>query len=143
MLTVVVVILPPSKSLDALPRPFRSQDLALLRDEYREQSNIKQSLLERLNKFSRGNSQKLVILRPNNRYQDFSPIANEKHQRGLIFGDQYYISNIEPNYRTTSITSEVSNPTAMNPKISQKSGEDEWKQIRQRRLRYYKVGYNF
>ncbi|EFO27118.1 hypothetical protein LOAG_01367 [Loa loa] len=141
MLTVLVVIFPPSKSLEPLPRPTRSQDLGLLKDKYEVQSGIRQSLLEELNKFPGENSEKLVMLRPNNIYQDYSQITDEKHQRELILGDQYHVSEIQPNNQTTLIISKTSNRTEMNAKISQKSAEilDEWKQIRERRLRFYKA----
>ncbi|KAL3984871.1 Ground-like domain family protein [Acanthocheilonema viteae] len=138
MFIVLAVILPPSKSLESLIRPFRSQDLALVKHEYGKQSGIRQVLLERLNKFSDGNSQKLVLFKPNNIYENYSPITDdEKHQNELILSNQYHTTKIHPNYPTTSMTSEVINPMEMNSKMPQIL--DEWKQIRERRLRFYKA----
>uniref|UniRef100_A0A0R3RGQ5 Ground-like domain-containing protein n=1 Tax=Elaeophora elaphi TaxID=1147741 RepID=A0A0R3RGQ5_9BILA len=137
MLIVFVIIFPPSKSLAPFLRPLGSQDLTFLKDEDGEQSGIRHTLLEKLNKFSSGNSQELVMFRPNNMYHDYSPIIDEKHQNEPIFEDQYHTTKGQ----TTSMTSEVANMLEMNSKIPQKSTDilNEWKQIREKRLRFYKA----
>uniref|UniRef100_A0AAF5PUL8 Ground-like domain-containing protein n=1 Tax=Wuchereria bancrofti TaxID=6293 RepID=A0AAF5PUL8_WUCBA len=105
------------------------------------QSGIRQSLLEKLNKFSGENSQKLVLFKSNNTSQDDLQIADKNYQRGLISDNQYQTSQIQPNYQTTSIVSEVGNPIEPNLIISQKHAEnlENWKKIRERRLRLYKA----
>ncbi|CAG9534768.1 unnamed protein product [Cercopithifilaria johnstoni] len=136
---VVVVILPSSKSLEPLLRQFRSKDLALIKDEYEEQSGIRQALLERLNNFSEENSQKLVLFKLNNNVlQDYPLKPDEKHQNDE---EQYRITKNQPSYHTTLVTPELINPIETNLNIRQKNAEilDEWKKIRERRLRFYKA----
>ncbi|EJW76190.1 hypothetical protein WUBG_12900 [Wuchereria bancrofti] len=141
MLIVFSIILPPSKSLESLSELSKLQELELLKDQYRMQSGIRQSLLEKLNKFSGENSQKLVLFKSNNTSQDDFQIADKNYQRGLISDNQYQTSQIQPNYQTTSIVSEVGNPIEPNLIISQKHAEnlENWKKIRERRLRLYKA----
>ncbi|MCP9262678.1 hypothetical protein DINM_006037 [Dirofilaria immitis] len=102
-----IIIFPLSKSLETLPWSSESQKLPLFNDEYEEKSNMRQSLLEKLNEFSRKNLQKLVMFKPNNVHQEYLPTAGEKYQEGLIPENQYHISKIQPNYRTTPIISEA------------------------------------
>ncbi|KAM3717533.1 Uridylate kinase [Dirofilaria immitis] len=134
-----IIIFPLSKSLETLPWSSESQKLPLFNDEYEEKSNMRQSLLEKLNEFSRKNLQKLVMFKPNNVHQEYLPTAGEKYQEGLIPENQYHISKIQPNYRTTPIISEV-DKTESSLKIPRQSDiSDEWKKIRERRLRFYKA----
>lgn len=148
-LIILLAIFQPSKSLEPFLGSFRSQNhlSSLVDDEYKKQSSIRQVLLEKLNKFSGKNSQKLVMFRPNTRYHDYSPINfNEKHEQNdySIIDNQYHATKILPTYQATLTTTESINPTEMHSKISQNSAEklDEWKQIRERRLRFYKVRFN-
>ncbi|VDK65116.1 unnamed protein product [Onchocerca ochengi] len=68
--TIIVIIFPSSKSLETLPWSSGSHELALLSDEYRENSGVRQSLLDKLNKFSMGNSQKLAFRKIQNLHRE-------------------------------------------------------------------------
>ncbi|KAK6108050.1 Ground-like domain family protein [Brugia pahangi] len=74
----------------------------------------------------------------NNTSQDDLQIADKKYQSGLISDNQYQIPQIQPNYQTASIVTEISNPNLI---ISQKHAKnlENWKKIRERRLRLYKA----
>lgn len=137
ILIVLAIILQSSESLEALLRPVRSQDLALIN----EQANIRQALLQKLNRFARKNSQKLIMFKGNDIHRDYLPITDVKYQNSPVLNDRYHTTNMPTSDQTTSITTELINPIKISSKIPQKSSEilDEWKQIRERRLRFYKV----
>uniref|UniRef100_A0A915PIN0 Ground-like domain-containing protein n=1 Tax=Setaria digitata TaxID=48799 RepID=A0A915PIN0_9BILA len=147
MFAILVAILSSSDTVETILEASKSPELALsMMDENTGKPDIKQSLLENLNEFSQENSQKLVVLRPNSRYHEYSPVNNlayqtdEKQQEGRISRDQYETLKIqsEPSHKQVPILAEVSSTVNENEKIL-----DNWKNTREKRLRFYTTNITF